>query len=298
MKNQSLHAVVLFVAMMGGPAAADQPVTVRFAAEMAGNAFTCAQAYEGIGSTGSTVEVADYRLFVTNARLLAAGGEEVPIALDQDGIWQFDNVALLDFEDGSGTCVNGTPPMNTTLRGSVPAGDYVGLAFDIGVPFELNHRDPTLAASPLNLTAMFWNWQGGYKFVKLDLATAGQPIEAVQTAGDHAGQAADKPRARGWSLHLGSTGCASESRTTPPVAACANPNLVAIRFERFDPATNLVVIDPAPVLAQANVDHNTPETSPGCMSFLNDDDCVPVMSRLGLPFRDIPAGAQLIGSMR
>ncbi|ATX65604.1 metallo-mystery pair system four-Cys motif protein [Roseinatronobacter bogoriensis subsp. barguzinensis] len=84
------------------------------------------------------------------------------MALDQDGVWQVADVAQLDFEDATGTCVNGTPDMNNSLRGTVPAGEYTGLDFDIGVPFDLNHGDPTLAASPLNLTAMFWNWQGAY----------------------------------------------------------------------------------------------------------------------------------------
>lgn len=284
--------------LIAAPALASQPVALTFAAEMAGTPFTCAESYAGIGTTASTVEVADFRLFVTNARLLGADGTETPIALDQDGVWQVENVALLDFEDATGTCVNGTPEMNTTLHGTVPEGDYRGLAFDIGVPFALNHGDPTLAASPLNLTAMFWNWQGGYKFIKLDMATSGLALDAPQTAGDHAGAAEQAPRARGWSLHLGSTGCESESRTTSPTAACANPNLVAVRFERFDPADGTVVIDPAPVLAEANVDFNTPDTSPGCMSFLNDDDCIPVMARLGLPFRDLPAAAQLIATMR
>ena len=213
-------------------------------------------------------------------------------------MWQVENVALLDFTDGSGTCVNGTPQMNTSLRGTVPEGSYTGLAFDIGVPFALNHGDPTLAPSPLNLTAMFWNWQGGYKFVKVDLATSGMPIEAAQSTGDHAGEAQDEPKARGWSLHLGSTACASESRTTPPVEACGNPNRVAVSFPEFDPSANVVVIDPAVVLAEANVDVNAPDTSPGCMSFLNDDDCIPVMRRLGLPFRDIAAGEQLIAAKR
>lgn len=271
-------------ALVAAPALADQPVAISFAAEMAGQPFTCAQPYSGIGSTASTVEVADYRLFVTNARLIAADGGETAIALDQDGVWQIENTALLDFEDATGSCVNGTPETNTVLRGSVPAGDYVGLAFDIGVPFALNHGDPTLASSPLNLTAMFWNWQGGYKFIKLELSSTGLPVTHEAN--------------RGWALHLGSTGCASDARTSAPASACANPNHVAVRFEQFDPSRNIVVIDPAPVLAEANVDYNTPETSPGCMSFVNDDDCIPVMTRLGLPFRDVPAGEQLIAGMR
>lgn len=291
-------AAAALLALSAAPALADRPVEIRFAAEIGGVPFTCAQAFEGLGATATRAEVADFRLFVSNVRLIAADGREVPVALDQDGAWQHADVALIDFEDGSGTCINGTPGTNTVLRGTVPEGDYTGLAFDIGVPFALNHGDPTLAPAPLNLTAMFWNWQGGYKFVKLDMATAGQPIAAMQAAGDHAGQADAAPAPRGWSLHLGSTGCASEARTVPPAAECANPNRVAVRLEGFDPAANLVVIDPAPVLAAADLDSNAPETSPGCMSFPNDDDCLPVMSRLGLAFRDLPAGAQLIAAMR
>jgi uncharacterized repeat protein (TIGR04052 family) len=279
-----LISTAVLAALLAAPALADQPITIPFTAEMAGIPFTCAQAYDGIGSSASTVAVADFRVFVTNTRMIGADGTETPISLDQDGTWQFANVALLDFEDATGTCVNGTPAINTTLRGTVPAGDYTGLAFDIGVPFELNHSDPTLAPSPLNLTAMFWNWQGGYKFIKVELSSSGLPVTHEAN--------------RGWALHLGSTGCASAARTVAPGAACANPNHVAVHFDAFDPATNSVVFDVAPVLAAANVDQNTPETSPGCMSFLNDDDCVPVLQNLGLPFRDLAAGTQLFAVMR
>ncbi|ATX65603.1 hypothetical protein [Roseinatronobacter bogoriensis] len=60
------------------PALADQPVTINCAAEMAGTPFTCAQAYDGIGVTASTVEVAGFRVFVTNARLIGTDGTEAP----------------------------------------------------------------------------------------------------------------------------------------------------------------------------------------------------------------------------
>ena len=98
------------------------------------------------------------------------------MALDQDGIWQLDGSALLDFEDATAACANGTPETNAVVKGSVPEGQYMGLLFDIGLPFDQNHGDPTLAASPLNLTEMFWSWQAGYKFIKIDLSTAGRPL--------------------------------------------------------------------------------------------------------------------------
>ena len=46
------------------------------------------------------------------------------------------------------------------------------------------------------------------------------------------------------------------------------------------------------VLAGANVDVNTPGTSPGCMSFLKDADCPPIMAALGLPYENHAAGLQ------
>ena len=101
----------------------------------------------------------------------------------------------------------------------------MAIVFDLGVPFALNHQDVTVAASPLNLPPMWWNWQGGYKFVRVDMKT-----DAEATAG-------------AWFIHLGSTGCAAENQATPPTTACARPNLAEIRLDGFDPATSVVVAD-------------------------------------------------------
>jgi len=46
-----------------------------------------------------------------------------------------DDLALLDFEDGTGGCVNGTPDVNDRVAGTVPEGHYTGLRFTLGVPF-------------------------------------------------------------------------------------------------------------------------------------------------------------------
>ncbi len=253
-------------------------VAVRFAAQIGGQPFVCGQSYAGVGTTRSTITPSDFRLYVSEVALIDETGRAVPVTLTQDGVWQVGDIALLDFENGTGPCRNGTTGMNTEVRGSVPAGRYVGLRFTLGVPFARNHGDPTVAPSPLNLTAMFWNWQGGYKFVKFDTASRGQP--STTSAPDPRGGG----NASGFSVHLGSTMCASPSRTQAPGAECANPNRVAVAFERFDVATQTVVADMGAVLAGANVDVNAPKTSPGCMSFPNDADCPPVMGALGLPY--------------
>jgi uncharacterized repeat protein (TIGR04052 family) len=263
--------------------AGTQPVSLRFAAQVNGQPFACGQSYGGIGTTRSTITPSDYRFYVSEVQLIDASGRAVPVALAQDGTWQRDGVALLDFENGSGPCLNGTAATNSTVRGSVPAGRYTGLRFTLGVPFVPNHGDPTTAPSPLNLTAMFWNWQGGYKFIKFDTASSGQPATSAPPHAEGGGNAS------GFSVHLGSTLCASPSRTQSPQAECGNPNRVTVQFDRFDAGTQTVVADIGSVLAGANVDVNAPGTSPGCMSFPKDADCPPVMGALGLAYDGVPA---------
>jgi uncharacterized repeat protein (TIGR04052 family) len=231
---------------------------------------------------------------VSGAHLIAADGTRVPVTLAQDGAWQVETIALLDFEDGTGSCANGTPQVNTTLRGTVPDGEYRGLEFEVGVPFDWNHGDPTTAPAPLNLTAMFWNWRGGYKFAKIEFAPVGGMAMPAAAPTDGAGHGGKK----GWMLHLGSTMCAAPEATTPPAEPCANPNRVAVALPDFVPGASTVVIDPAPVVAGADLTQNTPETSPGCMSFPNDPDCNTVLPRLGLAFNDIPAEKQLLAATR
>lgn len=277
-----------------------QNVSLQFAGEFAGQTADCSATYENTGVAGNTVGLADFRLYVSRVRLLDANGNETPMALIEHGPWQHDDIALLDFEDGSGNCTNGTVPTNTVVKGQVPAGDYRGVAFDIGIPFESNHQDPTLAASPLNLTALFWNWRGGYRFLRVDLLPETGAMQGKHAMGSGSGKQAMAMKQGGaaksahqqgagsgnhgtaaWALHLGSTGCLAESPTQSP-QQCAAPNRVVISFPQADPTTSVFVVDPAMVLAEADVTHNTQGTSPGCMSAPDDPECETVFKALGL----------------
>ena len=263
-----------------------KPITLRFAGAVNGAPFACGKSYPNIGTTKSTITPSDFRLFVSAIELLTNEGKAVPVALNQDGVWQYKNIALIDFEDGSGPCSNGTKATHTEVTGAVPTGSYTGMRFTMGVPFELNHGDPTVAPSPLNITAMFWNWQGGYKFFRADMASTGLSAKPAtkKMAMEHGAKAAHgHDDASGYSVHLGSTMCASASPTESP-SSCKNPNRVTVTFTKFDVASNTIVADLGAILAGANVDHNTPDTSPGCMSFPKDADCPAVMNALGLPY--------------
>lgn len=56
--------------------------------------------------------------------------------------------------------------------GDVPAGDYLGLRFEVGLPPELNRSDPNLfkmghALNPVT-SGLHWGWSGGYIFWALE----------------------------------------------------------------------------------------------------------------------------------
>jgi uncharacterized repeat protein (TIGR04052 family) len=264
-------------------AAESQTIAIRFQSRVGAQPFRCGQRY-GLGTPISQVTPLDFRFYVSDVALIDAAGNAVPLTLEQDGRWQYDAVALLDFEDKSGGCANGTVEMNDRIVGSVPPGDYVGLRFTLGLPFEINHADATLASSPLNLTSLWWNWQSGYKFARIDFSQHDQAQSPTyspkheQTPSQHG----DRDNA-GFAIHLGSTGC-EVTGGSPSPTRCSNPNRATITLSQFNPSTNVVVADLTTLVANTDLSTNQPNTPPGCMSGANDRDCSGIMSALGIPF--------------
>ncbi|MEZ4403059.1 MAG: metallo-mystery pair system four-Cys motif protein [Kofleriaceae bacterium] len=250
-----------------------QAVSIRFAAKVGGAAFACGQSYPNQGATAATYVGADFRFFVSNVALIpTGGGAPVPVTLTVNDNQSAEGVALLDFEDNTGTCQTGTTATYTTLTGTVAAGSYDGLQYDLGIPAALNHLDPALEVAPYNAPGMLWAWQAGHKFVKADGVVGGN----------------------GFNLHLGSTGCPGSNPMAPPDAPCANPNRPTITLTGFDAATATVVADVGAVLASSDLTVNTTGTAPGCMSFPGDPECEIIFPRLGLAYGAAPAGAQTL----
>jgi len=232
---------------------AQQDITINFAAHVGDEVAACGTTYENFGSTDTAVAFADLRFYVSNVQLLTASGEAVALELTQDDTWQVQNVTLLDFEDASSAC-NGNPALNTQVIGSVPEGTYTGIRFDMGVPQTLNHLDTATAPAPLNVTPMWWNWRGGYKFLRVDL---------VVPEGENPG----------YPMHLGSTGCRGEVATLPPSEPCMRPNVVTVQFADFDANEDTIIADIAALFAANDVAQSLELAPPGCMSGPADPDC-------------------------
>ncbi|HMT06850.1 MAG TPA: metallo-mystery pair system four-Cys motif protein [Pyrinomonadaceae bacterium] len=269
---------LVFVLLLSGVvfSQAQQPITINLAAAVDGKQFNCSETYNGIGTTGSTMTVSDFRFYVHDVRLVDKKGKETSVSLTNDGKFQSERVALIDFEDGTGACKNGTADLNTTIRGAVPKGKYVGLKFKIGVPQDLNHLDPSKASAPLNVTRMMWSWQSGYKFARIDTKTTGRP--------------------NGYVLHLGSSDCKTDTSTN--VTTCGHANRPEFSFVKFDLARDVATIDLKALFAGADVDTNQEKTASGCMSFDGDADCAPVFGNLGLPFAGTAARDQSVFSIK
>jgi uncharacterized repeat protein (TIGR04052 family) len=212
------------------------PVTIEFRAVVDGVAFSCGDTYPGIGTQKTTVTPLDLRLFVQDLKLVRKDGTSVPVKLDVRKPWQNDNVALLDFEDATGNCSDGTPQVNNTITGIVPPGEYVGVAFKNGVPEELNHVDPTAQADPLqSFSKLSWGWLGGYRFAKIELMEVVPPNETGGTG----------------VLHVGATGCSGDQKAG--TVTCMRSNRNDIVINNFDPDLDVILLDIAPLFAKADL---------------------------------------------
>ena len=250
-----------------------QDVTITFGAVVGTQAFVCGNTYENLGANETSLQVSDFRFFVQSIELKNESGDYVAVSLE-DNDWQAEGTTLLDFEDGCSDL--GTEEMNTSVTGTVPAGLYDGIRFQMGVPFEANHDNTATAPSPLNLTSMNWNWQGGYKFLRIDSGN-------FSTAD--------------WRLHLGSTGCDGDP-VSGGTTECSTPNRVDVELDTFAPESDTVIADLAALVDGASLDENQPETPVGCMAGPSDSDCAPLFNNLGLPFGGSePSGPQTFFSV-
>jgi uncharacterized repeat protein (TIGR04052 family) len=250
-----------------GCGSAEEPqatqIELEFEARFGSERLDCNAPVSGLGSSKVEARPLDFRLFVHDVELVRRSGEHVALRLTDDGAWQRDGVALLDFEDGSGSCETGSTDTNVSLRGSAPPhDDYVGLAFTVGVPERLNHLDAATAPAPLNVPGMWWSWQGGYKYVRIDIASD-----------DHPG---------GFFFHLGGTNC---DGSPAEGFTCQYSNLA--RVELASNALGTVVVNAATLYRTLDLtEHPDPETDhvSGCMAFSGDPECPAMFGAFGLAF--------------
>ena len=256
----ALGSALLAMLLAGCGSPPVRSVSVSFEGVVGGAPFVCGGTYAGVGTSSTTLTAGDLRFFVHEVALVTSEGRTVPITLDQDGIWQNGDVALLDFEDGDG-CENGNAPMNLSVRGTVPedGATYTGVSFRIGVPAERNHLDGATQPSPLNLSSLYWGWNDGYKFLRIEGRTTGQPA--------------------GFLFHVGATACTGDATTGARV--CANGNRPEIALSSFDADRDAVILDLADLFSTSDLDADG-GGAPGCMADVADPECGNMLPAIGI----------------
>lgn len=239
-------------------------VTIRFEPMVGTRDFACGQTYADMGSGSTTITPRDFRFYAYDFQLIDAAGDRVAVTLDQNA-WQHQNVAMLDFEDFTGGCLDGTPETNLEVTGMAPNGTYTGVRFHLGIPEVMNHTDLTTMPAPLNVTGLFWGWNFGHIFFAA-VTHADIPASGTDPAGtnDHY-------------FHLGATGCTGDA-TAGESVTCDHPNSPLVEVTGFDPLTEPVIADWGAVLPHVDL-----AASEGCHSFPGGD-CDYPFDAVGLNF--------------
>ncbi len=245
-----LHLILTIAAMLLGIScsAERQGVKIVFLPTWNGQPIAC---------EGEAPALTDLRFYISNIELAGEGGRAQPLVLDNQLQWQQQDLALIDLENGRGSCSNGTAETYAYLVGSVPPGGYRGLRFTVGVPFERNHANPLTAEQPLDDPAMHWHWRSGYKFLRAGIKT----------------------ETDGFWIHVGSAGCEGTVRN---ISGCRFPNRVTVELADFVPRENTVAVDLSALMAGTNLEDGE---AGDCSSGPPELACVAPFEALGIDFR-------------
>lgn len=266
------------------------PVSIQFALKSGSNSVSCGTTVSSLGTSAVSADLKDARFYIHDVKLITAQGNAVPVKLTQDNQWQYLDTALLDFENATGTCAAaGTAATNNLVQGTIDSGNYVGLSFQVGVPYTatnssgntvgMNHLPYATAPAPLNIAAMAWSWQVGRKFMKVELNPVGgvaRPTTPPSTSTT-------------FNIHLGSTNCTGGDSLTGLGVSCSNPNRLPVKFAAFNPSSQQVVLDIQQLLAGSNLSQDT-GGAVGCMSGTTDPECPAIFDKLDLNLATSPAG--------
>lgn len=271
-----------------GPAAStpdsgSMPIELEFVAMAGETAVSCGRSVPGLGSGRVDAQIKDLRFYIANVALVRGNGSEQALTLSANDEWNLsegaNRVTLIDLEDGSGACAEaGTVATNSLIRGSVPAGDYVGVRMTLGVPPAMNHSDFNAAAAPLDVAEMAWSWQIGRKFAKIEIT---DPLGAAGTWANNA---------KTFLLHLGSTRCTGNPRQG--AVTCGVPNRGHVQLFSFNPATQRIAVDLQALFAHTDVTRNLGDAQ-GCMSAATDPDCDAIFQALDLSWQADGTGTGL-----
>lgn len=225
----SLFIISCLIALISSCSKLDEAQSIAFEVWHDGSPLDCKK-FESHQQDWTIQQLA---FFISNVQLSAQGSVLKPQLSTTP--WQTDGVVLLqpyladceteladETQTELGKQVSAEAlKTNNALQFAAPVNldSAQQLSFTLAVPFELNHQNPLLQPSPLNLPSMFWSWRSGHKFFRLDMQGANNS----------------------WVFHLGSVGCSAASTMRSPQEQCVQPNRVRFDLNKQDNGAKLVL---------------------------------------------------------
>lgn len=244
-----LLTCVLFILLSG--CAPDKKLTViSFKPYYEDTALTCNTAFT---RENIAWQVEQFQFFISNVEYKSTKGKWLKWPMLTNAR-QAKDVALIGgyFVEG---CAEQMQVENWQLSlQAIEQEDISKIRFTLGVPFQLNHLNPLKQPSPLNDSSMFWVWQTGHKFMRLEL----------NSENNH------------WLFHLGSTGCKSASALRAPQERCQQANTTVIELD-IDVTAPAIKVDLARLLNNVTLSDST-----SCQSAHQDKYCQALFSNLGI----------------
>jgi len=208
-----LHGVILFsVTLLVGCNDLEDTYTLTFSPKYQNKPLNCLSSFN---HQGKTWQYSQLQFFISEIELKSTNGQWQTWPLAENK-YQSNEVALLGEYCQANKVMNQLTPGNWQLsfQQAIDAANVSQLRFTLGVPFSLNHQNPLLQASPLNVPSMFWVWQTGHKFFRLEM----KEIRELEPKNN-------------WQFHLGSTGCKAPSPLRAPKKPCENANQTRITLD-------------------------------------------------------------------
>jgi uncharacterized repeat protein (TIGR04052 family) len=227
------------------------PVNIPFTLSFKNQLLSCEQVNN---AKPSLVKLKDFRFYLHDIQLQNQAGQWQTLNLNSQSQWQNESTVLLDFENAKDNCTSGNTATNTVISGDITPDDYQAIRFKVGVPFELNHKNPLTAVSPLNESSMHWHWQGGYKFMRAEFSINNQSRR----------------------LHVGSLQCKGEIHD---ITHCEKPNRSQITLTQFSLNESTIMINLDQLLEQKTANNKLSLT---CMGDSQNAWCANARQWLGL----------------
>ncbi len=249
-------------------------LTVPFQAKAGATNIDCSTTLTGLGTSGDSATLSNFGFYIYGITLTTSAGKTVNTTLVDSSYQDAQNgVALLDFQDKTDSCAGSAKPTNksVTLQAAVDPATVNGISFTVGIPAALNHQNASAARAPYNRTDLFWSWQTGYKFMRLDV----NPNRGITKT--------DGTTTKTFNFHLGSTGCNGDP-TTGATVSCSNLNVPSVQLSGLKVTNNTttsIVLDYAQLAAGVNLNVES-GGAVGCMSGTTDPECPAMFDNLGL----------------